>query len=621
MRKTLGIVAVALFVGAPVFAQAPFINYTLELGGNNHADIYEGQPAPALFTPGQTGDVADVATVTDATGLVTWAVRVSSGGTGTYGSDPVPVGGVANVVWDLKLEMRTGTNPDVWTPVGNGVGLAGNFGLGKSPAQGTGIPSVPGFLSTILDGVADGAAHAGQDPEPIEAAAFTWAFAIDGGGPAIISDALASGGPHMKRAQYPSTKGFPDGATEKPVRGVSTAGTGELLGMGAGYETYVGTEDGTATERGGVGLPADQQANGGCVVGDLPIAEGQLNLAGLAPGTYRLNLIPGRGNNVVLVPSQFFFPCSQGSGGGNFAQAATATGDTIQFVIPDNRPAIALAPSTPITVSANQGSAPANVVVNLTNNGVVGSTLNWTVSDDAAWLDVTPASGALAQGASAVPLTVSFAGAAALAAGTYNATITVADPAAANSPQTIAVTLTVNVVIPPALVSAKSYRTHTGVAAPLGIEFFSATMTECRKNIAPLSLGLKYNMAIGGTPSVTVNGVAAAAGMVGDTLTITSPAVVANSTCAVIVVNGVADAANPAAVAPAQTLKLKVRYADVTGDGRVNAGDTDVVRFASSPALVTEAKCHLDVDLSGRVNAGDTDEVRFKSSPSVTSCP
>jgi len=69
-----------------------------------------------------------------------------------------------------------------------------------------------------------------------------------------------------------------------------------------------------------------------------------------------------------------------------------------------------------------------------------GGTLDYSISDDASWLSVSPASGASTGEQDTVSVDYSTS---ALAAGTYTATITVSDPGAANSPRTIAVTLTV----------------------------------------------------------------------------------------------------------------------------------------------------------------------------------
>lgn len=71
----------------------------------------------------------------------------------------------------------------------------------------------------------------------------------------------------------------------------------------------------------------------------------------------------------------------------------------------------------------------------ISNSG--GGTLNWSVSDDKNWLSSSPTSGS---GFENVSVSVNPSG---LSAGTYTGTITVSDPNAANSPQTVSVTLMV----------------------------------------------------------------------------------------------------------------------------------------------------------------------------------
>jgi hypothetical protein len=87
-----------------------------------------------------------------------------------------------------------------------------------------------------------------------------------------------------------------------------------------------------------------------------------------------------------------------------------------------------------LSYAATQGAAnPANQNISLTNSG---GTLNWTVSDNASWLAVSPVSGS---GSSTLTTSVNTAG---LTAGTYNGTLTVS--AAGTSSKTVAVTLTVS---------------------------------------------------------------------------------------------------------------------------------------------------------------------------------
>jgi hypothetical protein len=98
-------------------------------------------------------------------------------------------------------------------------------------------------------------------------------------------------------------------------------------------------------------------------------------------------------------------------------------------------PNISLNPSG-LTYAATQGAAnPANQTVSLTNTG---GTLNWTVSDSASWLSVSPASGS-SSSSSTLTAAVNTTG---LAAGSYNGTITVS--ATGSSSRTVAVTLTVS---------------------------------------------------------------------------------------------------------------------------------------------------------------------------------
>jgi hypothetical protein len=81
-----------------------------------------------------------------------------------------------------------------------------------------------------------------------------------------------------------------------------------------------------------------------------------------------------------------------------------------------------------LSFSTDANIAPADKTVTVTNNGE--TPLSFTVSDDASWLTVTPSSGT-----DGTVLTVSCA--AQSIANNYSGTITITDPAASNSPQTI----------------------------------------------------------------------------------------------------------------------------------------------------------------------------------------
>ena len=102
------------------------------------------------------------------------------------------------------------------------------------------------------------------------------------------------------------------------------------------------------------------------------------------------------------------------------------------------QPAIAFA-SASLSFSTTVGANPPNQTIALSNSGV--GTLNWTATADStspAWLAVSPGSGT---GSTTLTVSVNASG---LAAGTYTKAITVAATGAANTPQTINVSLTVN---------------------------------------------------------------------------------------------------------------------------------------------------------------------------------
>jgi Zn-dependent metalloprotease len=98
-------------------------------------------------------------------------------------------------------------------------------------------------------------------------------------------------------------------------------------------------------------------------------------------------------------------------------------------------PTIGVSPASLSFTATAGGANPASQNVNISNTG--GGALNWTASDNASWLTLSPTSGAAP---SATTASVNITG---LAAGTYNGTITVTATGATNSPVSVPVTLTV----------------------------------------------------------------------------------------------------------------------------------------------------------------------------------
>jgi subtilase family protein/BACON domain-containing protein len=100
------------------------------------------------------------------------------------------------------------------------------------------------------------------------------------------------------------------------------------------------------------------------------------------------------------------------------------------------QPTIGVNPASLSFTATAGGSNPANQTINVTNTGA--GTLNFTVSDNAPWLTVSPASGTAP---ATLTASVDITG---LAAGTFNGTITISAAGATNTPVSVPVTLTVN---------------------------------------------------------------------------------------------------------------------------------------------------------------------------------
>ena len=102
-------------------------------------------------------------------------------------------------------------------------------------------------------------------------------------------------------------------------------------------------------------------------------------------------------------------------------------------------PAIGVAPNT-LTFSADEGSSPADQLLTVTNVG--GGTLAWQAAADQTWVGLSPSTGTGGAGQSqTVTVSVNSSG---LGPGSYAATITITDPGASNTPQTVALTLAVS---------------------------------------------------------------------------------------------------------------------------------------------------------------------------------
>ena len=343
MNTSFKLVAVlGLFVAGQALA-ASAMTYTLELGGDNYAEVglcevdgitpcttnadcssgdclsYENGFWPAYkdTTELNGGDAMIVNQGED----VDWAVVVDIAGNHSDTGEPwdgLPASGAANLVFDLELQGPDSTSP---------------ASIGHATLDVAGEPTNAGWYSTINDGEDD-------FPHPNlgeKNAAFCSSFdqGTNGSNGGRVIDPWASGGPNMDFNTYPSAQGLPTAAT---------AGPGELVGMGAGYEEfkYVGA---TADDSAGVAISSN---SGACIaLGIEPLFEGQISTVGLDAGTYTLVLTATEDGNNVL-PGDFFgfMVCSAGFPSGRFAlkvnnvDVATYGTKTFTVVAPAVPPAV-----------------------------------------------------------------------------------------------------------------------------------------------------------------------------------------------------------------------------------------------------------------------------------------
>jgi Domain of unknown function (DUF4082)/Concanavalin A-like lectin/glucanases superfamily/Fibronectin type III domain/Bacterial Ig domain/Viral BACON domain len=163
-----------------------------------------------------------------------------------------------------------------------------------------------------------------------------------------------------------------------------------------------------------------------------------------------LSLSPTSGTNSGTITAT---PSISGLAAGTYTTDVTVTASgangspkTIPVtltVAPPAPPSLSVSPTSLSFSGTAGGSSPAAKTLSVSNAG--SGTLDWTASESASWLSVSPASGT---GAGTITVTPSISG---LAAGTYTTDITVAAVGADNSPKTIPVTLTLDPPAPPAL--------------------------------------------------------------------------------------------------------------------------------------------------------------------------
>ena len=117
----------------------------------------------------------------------------------------------------------------------------------------------------------------------------------------------------------------------------------------------------------------------------------------------------------------------------------TATQPLSITVNPPPTPIIGYSPTSFSFDATEDGPNPPDQILSIWNSG--DGTLNWSVSDDAAWLSLSPTSGSSTGETYTVTVSVDISN---VDDGTSHAYITISDPGAPNTPQEVQVTLTVN---------------------------------------------------------------------------------------------------------------------------------------------------------------------------------
>ena len=102
---------------------------------------------------------------------------------------------------------------------------------------------------------------------------------------------------------------------------------------------------------------------------------------------------------------------------------------------PPEYPTIGISPPSFSFFALEGGDNPSDQTLSIWNSG--GGTLEWTVSDDADWLTLSPTSGT---DSGEVTVSVDITG---MSAGDYDATITISAPGATNTPATVPVSLSI----------------------------------------------------------------------------------------------------------------------------------------------------------------------------------
>ena len=203
---------------------------------------------------------------------------------------------------------------------------------------------------------------------------------------------------------------------------------GTIYGLTREVNLTVGTLSGTVTDTGGLPISGASVTcqPGGCSA----VTDGN--------GSYTIRDIPAGSHSLTVSGSGYQ---SQTMADIQVNQDGVTVVDFSLVALP---PAITLSVSS-LNPTVTAGDNAANDAFTVRNSG--GGMLNYSIGKDAGWLTVNPASGTGSGETDSIVVQYHTAG---LPAGVYNAVLTVADPAAVNTPRKINLVLTVKTAGPAA---------------------------------------------------------------------------------------------------------------------------------------------------------------------------
>jgi hypothetical protein len=240
-------------------------------------------------------------------------------------------------------------------------------------------------------------------------------------------------------------------------------------------------------------------------------------------------------------------------------------------------PEIAINPKN-ITFQAFQGeSNPSPDYMYVSNSGE--STLNYSIDWDTNWLSVSPNTGQTEAAARKHTISANISG---LSVGSYSATITVTDPEASNSPQTVNVALTITASSVPndnkieISISPSSGSTETIVSIPISI-------TGNTSQISAFGLEMHFDTTMFAFQSVSSGTLTGSWGYIGG-----------NDTGGTIIIGGARLAANPISIGSSGSIaivKLKVTCSSCsngnTSQITINNLSDDISGMTASPSSKT----------------------------------